>query len=143
MKLLFDKLVFPGFFSKTIINEGLKYILVGGLCTIIDFILLYILTEDVGLSYLPSSIISFITGTVLNYFLCTIWIFKIRVVKKRRHEFLYYILISGIGLLINTLAIWGFTEILNIYYMISKLLATLITFWWNFGARKYFLHSNK
>lgn len=143
MKLLFDKVVFPGFFSKIIFIEGLKYIIVGGLCTIIDFILLYILTENFSLSYLPSSIISFITGTVLNYFLCTIWIFKIRVVKKRRHEFLYYILISGIGLLINTLTIWGFTELLSIYYLFSKLLATLITFWWNFGARKYLLHFNK
>ena len=26
------------------------------------------------------------------------------------------------------------------HFMISKLAATFLTYWWNFGARKYFLH---
>jgi putative flippase GtrA len=83
------------------------------------------------------------SGTVLNYYLCTFWIFKIRVVGNRNHEFLYYAGITAIGLGINTLLIWIFTEFIGLYFMLSKLLATFITYWWNFGARKYFLHTIK
>jgi putative flippase GtrA len=81
------------------------------------------------------------SGTVLNYYLCTLWIFKIRVVQNRYHEFFCYIFITGISLGINTLLIWGITEFVGLYFMLSKALATFVTFWWNFGARKYFLHT--
>lgn len=119
----------------------LKYTIVGGICTVLDFFLLYALTHFFGINYLLSSVISFMSGTLFNYFLCIGWIFDIRVIKKRHQEFLYYILITGIGLVINTLIIWLLTEYLGVYFMISKIVAVFITFWWNFLARKYFLHS--
>lgn len=124
-------------------TEGVKYLLVGGICTLLDFALLYLLTANFGVNYLLASIISFATGTVLNYFLSTFWIFDIRVVEKRHHEFGYYLLITAVGLIINTALIWFFTTYLHTYFLISKLVATAVTFWWNFGARKYFLHSLK
>lgn len=123
-------------------TQGAKYLLVGGVCTILDFSLLYVLTHFLGINYVLSSIVSFMSGTVLNYFLCTIWIFKISKVQNRYREFFYYALITAVGLGINTLVIWGLTEYLSLYFMLSKLLATFVTYWWNFLARKYFLHSN-
>jgi len=83
------------------------------------------------------------TGTILNYYLCTFWIFKIRIVENRTLEMFYYIIITAVGLCINTFFIWGLTELFSLYYMLSKLLATFVTYWWNFGARKYFLHTVK
>lgn len=135
------------FRNKILCNEtfkqALKYFFVGGGCTILDFAILFILTHFFSLNYLISSIISFMSGTVLNYALCTIWIFRIRVIQKRFHEFLYYMIITGIGLGINTLLIWSFTEFIGLYYLISKLFATFVTYWWNFFARKHFLHTIK
>ena len=133
-------------YSKLIVKnetftQAVKYVIVGGFCTILDFTLLYILTRYVGFNYLTSSIISFMSGTVLNYFLCTYWIFKVKVVENRKHEFIFYVIITAIGLGINTLLIWSFTEFWGLYFMLSKLMATFVTYWWNFGARKYFLHT--
>jgi putative flippase GtrA len=122
-------------------TQAVKYFIVGGFCTVLDFALLFILTHFVGLNYLTSSIISFMSGTVLNYFLCTYWIFKVKVVENRKHEFIFYVIITAIGLGINTLLIWSFTEFWGLYFMLSKLMATFVTYWWNFGARKYFLHT--
>jgi len=130
-------------FKNSLFTEAFKYLFVGGLCTLLDFSLLFLLTKYLGINYIASSILSFMSGTILNYYLCTIWIFKIRVIVKRQHEFLYYLIITGIGLGINTILIWGFTEFLALYFMLSKLLATFVTYWWNFGARKYFLHTIK
>jgi putative flippase GtrA len=124
-------------------RQAIKYLIVGGVCTIIDFALLYTLTKFCGLNYLVSSTISFLSGTFLNYYLCTFWIFKVRAVEKIHHELLYYIIITMVGLGISVLLIWVFTHFLGFYFMISKLLATFVTYWWNFGARKYFLHTIK
>ena len=63
------------------------------------------------------------SGAVINYFLCTFWIFKVRVIEKRYHEFIYYLIITGVGLGINTLIIWGVTEFMGLYFMLSKLFA--------------------
>jgi len=125
------------------VSQALKYFVVGGFCTVIDFAILFIVTHYWGLNYLPTSIVSFMFGTVLNYYLCTCWIFKVRAIENRRIEFMYYIFITVIGLGINTILIWVCTSFLGIYFMVSKLLATFVTYWWNFGARKYFLHTIK
>ncbi len=124
-------------------TQAAKYFIVGGFCTTLDLAMLFVLTHVTDIKYITSSIISFMSGTVLNYYLCTFWIFKIRVIEKRHHEFFYYTIITAIGLGINTLLIWSFTEFIGLYFMLSKLLATFVTYWWNFGARKYFLHTIK
>lgn len=124
-------------------TQAIKYFGVGGLCTVVDISLLFVLSHYGGLNYITSSIISFLAGTILNYFLCTFWIFKVRRIKKRYQEFGFYLLITVIGLALNTFVIWGVTELFGLNYMISKLFAIFVTYWWNFGARKYFLHTIK
>jgi len=124
-------------------SQAVKYFMVGGFCTVIDLSMLFIFTHFLKINYLTSSIISFMSGAVINYYLCTFWIFKIRVIEKRYHEFIYYLIITGVGLGINTLIIWGVTEFIGLYFMFSKLFAIVVTYWWNFGARKYFLHTIK
>lgn len=132
------------FYSKNeIFNQAAKYIVVGGLCTLLDSGFLFVFTYYMKIDYLKSSIFSFSFGTILNYYLCTYWIFSLRIIKKRHYEFFYYLIISSIGLVINTILMWSFTTYFGLYFMISKLIAVSVTFWWNFGARKYFLHTLK
>ncbi len=130
-------------FNNDTVVQGMKYLMVGGICTLFDFSLLYLLFRVFKLYYVLSSAISFMSSSILNYLLCTLWIFKIRVVENRSLEMFYYLIISGVGLTINTLLVWGFTELLSLFVMISKVLATIVTFVWNFGARKYLLHNIK
>lgn len=125
--------------AKTITQAG-KYLVVGGFCTIVDMWLLYQLTS-LGAHYMLSAAVSFTTGVTLNYFMCTGWIFKESKIKNKGVEMLLYFVISIIGLLINLVGIWLLTELLALHYMLSKLLATMATFVWNFLSRKYFLHN--
>ncbi len=133
---------FQASLKHEIVNQAAKYSIVGGVCTILDFALLFIVTHYLGVNYIISSMISFLVATILNYYLCVSWIFKFRAVKKKYQEFLFYLVISGVGLTLNTVIIWGVTEFLGYYFMVSKIFATGLVFVWNFGARKYFLHSN-
>lgn len=120
--------------------QGIKYVFVGGTCTVLDFLILFVGAEWLGYPYLPVSIFSFLCGVVLNYFLCTYWIFKVHIVGRATIEFGLYVLISLVGLLINTGVIYVATSLCGLYVMVSKLLSAAITYFWNFFARKFLLH---
>ena len=106
-----------------------------------DIAVLYGLTKYIGMNYLISSIFSFMVGVVINYFLCVIWIFDVRVVENRAHEFFYYFVITIGALGINTLIIWVLTRYCEVYFLISKIVASLVTLFYNFILRKIFLHT--
>ena len=129
-------------FRNETFQQAIKYLFVGGICTALDFLVLFLLVELCHINYIIASVFSFICGVILNYFICTYWIFKVRFIKKKKYEFLVYIAVSIVGLGINTFCIWGLTNFFHFYFMISKLLSSVVTYFWNFCIRKYFLHSN-
>lgn len=125
------------------IKEFVQYAVVGGTCTLIDFVLLYLLTTKGGVHYLVSSSISFAIGVVVNWVLCTYWIFDYHKVQRQSMEFMYYVLISAVGLGLNALLMWLFTDGFGLWFMVSKLIAAGITLFYNFFARKILLHTKK
>ena len=56
--------------------EIARFVLVGGACFVLDYGLLYILTEYVGLYYLLSAGISFSVSVFVNYWLCLACVFR-------------------------------------------------------------------
>lgn len=136
------KILIKNFLRKDIFKEGLKYLLVGGTCTVLDFLILYLLVNTFSVNYVLSSVISFSLAVLLNYYLCTLWIFKVRKVSNVYKEILFYILISVVGLFLNSGLIWFLTETFSMQFLLSKVFATPIVLIWNFLGRKYFLHTD-
>ena len=62
---------------KKLIDQILKFGVVGGLAFLIDYVLLYALTEFVGIHYLISSVISFTVSLIFNYILSIKWVFDV------------------------------------------------------------------
>ena len=118
-----------------------RYTFVGGIAFIVDFASLYLLTEFVGFHYLYSAAIAFIIGLIINYILSILWVFKSRAVNKKIVEFIIFAIIGMIGLGLNEIIIWFSTERINLYYLHSKLISTVIVYFWNFLARKYILYN--
>jgi len=124
--------------DKTII-QFFRYFIVGGLAFVVDFVFLYLLTNQLKLYYLFSAAISFTLGLILNYILSKAWVFNRAVLKNRFIEFRVFALIGIGGLTINELFIWFFTEKGHIHYLFSKILIAFFVFLWNFFARKFTL----
>lgn len=116
-----------------------RYTFVGGIAFIFDFGSLYILTEYYNIYYLISAAIAFLLGLTINYFLSIVWVFQKRSIESKYMEFIVFALIGIFGLVLNGLIIWFFTEIVNIHYMYSKLISTVIVYLWNFFIRKFVL----
>lgn len=116
-----------------------RYLFVGGAAFIVDFLSLFILTDFFGIYYLISAAIAFLLGLIANYFLSISWVFNKRKLKNRHIEFGMFAIIGIIGLGLNEIFIWFFTQDLQVYYLISKIFAAIIILFWNFFARKYIL----
>ena len=132
---LFHKL-FYGSTDKLLI-QFVRYFFVGGLAFVVDFGLLYILTEYAGLHYLLSATLSFIAGLLVNYIISCLWVFNGSKFKNRLVEFLFFATIGVVGLALNDALIWLFTDCIGTHYMFSKIVAAAMVYLWNFFARKY------
>lgn len=137
IKTLFVKL----FLAKTNNSyiQFLRSIFVGAIATLADIGLLYILTDFAHTHYLVSTGIAFILGTVVNYVLSIFWVFKEKKLKSKTAEFVVFAVIGAVGLLLNELFMWLFTDVAGLYYLLSKVIATIIVFLFNFLIRKKFL----
>ncbi len=142
--------MFEKFLKKLFLEETdnwfiqlFRYLFVGGAAFLVDYGLLVLLTEVFGLHYLVSATISFIAGLIVNYLLSTSWIFRKSKMENKWAEFLIFSIIGVVGLLLNNLLLYLFTDLAHIHYMISKLITTAIVMLWNFGARKIILFNRK
>lgn len=140
-------LLLRGRFSELLLaptDNGLlqfgRYCLVGGVATVVDWGCLYI-AERLGLHYLMAAVIGFLGGLVCNYTLSKFMVFNAETAKlDPRREFLAYGAIGVVGLLLTLVFMYIMTEWLHIYFMISKVVATVLVLFWNFLARKYMLY---
>ena len=119
----------------------LRYGIVGGIAYSVDFGFLFFLTEFIKIHYLVSAAIAFILGLLTNYVLSILWVFPKRTLADKRIEFLIFSIIGLIGLGLNEVIIWFFTELVHFHYLISKIFSTVVVFLWNFLARKKILFS--
>lgn len=116
--------------------------IVGIICFIIDYGLMIILTEVVGLTYLVSCALSFIISTIVNYILSMRFVFESKENVNKTVEFILFVIMSTIGLGLTELLMFLAVDKLNIYYMISKIVVTGIVMIYNFVTRKIFLEKH-
>ncbi|WP_456087521.1 GtrA family protein [Parabacteroides sp.] len=128
--------------TNNLLIQLIRYTIVGGLAFIVDFGLLFILTEYFGLHYIASATCSFLAGLLVNYYISTAWIFE-STIKSKQIEFTLFALIGVVGLGLNDLLIWIFTEKCHIYYMFSKLITAALVYLWNFLGRKYLVFNKQ
>ena len=121
--------------DNTII-QFFRYLFVGGIAAVVNIGMLYVFTDIVHINYIISNVLSFTLGLFTNYILSKKFVFQGETSISKTKEFIIYAIIGVLGLGIDTLLVWLFTDVFKVYYMISKLISTLIVFVWNFGARK-------
>lgn len=123
---------------QKLVNQILKFGVVGGGAFLIDYVVLFILTEFVGIHYLTSSVISFIVSLIFNYILSIKWVFDVKK-KQTVKEIAIFTILSVMGLGINQVVMYVGSDFLGIHYMLTKLVATAIVMVWNFVTRKIFI----
>lgn len=124
---------------KQLIAQFAKFGVVGVIAFVIDYGLLVLLTEVFGVNYLISATISFVVSVVFNYVASMRYVFTHKEDMSRRREFIIFIVLSVIGLIINDAMMWAGVDLLGISYLLVKIVATVVVAIWNFITRKIFL----
>ena len=117
----------------------MKFGVVGAIAFVIDYGLLALLTEVFGIHYLVSATVSFTVSVIFNYLASMRYVFTHKEGMSRRREFVIFVTLSVIGLLINNACMWVGVEMFGWHYLIVKIGATFIVMIWNFVSRKVLL----
>lgn len=124
--------------NNKLLMQIIKFVIVGGIATIIDYIIFFILHELLKIPTLPSNITSFTISVIYNYIASVKWVFDVKKDDPKK-QFIIFLILSIIGLLINTVIVYITIDVLNWYSMICKIIATGIVMVFNFITRKIFL----
>lgn len=122
-----------------LLNQILRFGVVGVIATLIDYGLFLLLTEVCHLHYLLANPIAFLVSVIFNYILSVKFVFDVDKRHSTGAQFTYFTLMSAVGLGINELALWLLSDLLHIPYQLSKLAATAVVMVYNFVTRKLFL----
>ena len=125
--------------TRKLLIQIFKFGIVGGIATVIDFVFLYIFREFCHFPVLVSNTLSFCISVIYNYTASVKWVFDVNKEKDAKKQFIIFIVFSVIGLLLNNAIMWLTVDFLSIYYMLAKIIATVIVMVFNFVTRKIFL----
>ena len=128
--------------TDNIFLQFFRYIFVGGASFLIDFFLLYFFSDFCGIYYLISAILSFIISLLFNYLISTRWVFNQNNIDNFVVEFNLFLLIGIVGLIFTEIILYLCTDILGIYYLLSKIISAAIVLFWNFLARRFMFYGN-
>ena len=131
-------------YFKTIIIEEtenkwlvlLRYLITGGLVTIINILLLYLFVDSFKINYVISNILSMVICITITYYISKKIIFTKKVKIGVKKEYISYIFIAIISIIIDTVILNILTEKFSIYYIISKILSTCISTITNYILKK-------
>ena len=123
--------------DKLLISKFIKFGVVGCSGMLIDFGTTYICKEKLKINKYLSNCIGFILAATSNYVLNRIWTFESHK-EEIGVQYFQFMIVSIIGLGINSLILYLLTDKLKWNFYFSKLIAIAITTIWNFFANLLF-----
>ncbi len=127
--------------KKSNIKDFLLYLVVGGIATVTEWVLFFIM-DKCNIHYVIATVIAYLMSTFVNWLAGRLLVFK-----DGHSSFLKELLgiyVAGIvGLLLNLVIMWLAVDIANVNEMISKVLATAIVFFYNFLVRKLIIYNRR
>lgn len=127
---------------RGLIEQLLKFGVVGAAATLIDFAVMIVLTELAGLDPVISAGISFTVSVVFNYLASMRFVFTRREDLGRAAEAAIFVALSLAGLAINEVLMWLGVTMLRLNYVLVKVAATCVVMLWNFLSRKRWLDAS-
>ena len=125
------------------VTQLFRYVITGASTFFVDYLLLFLL-EMAGVHYLPAAALAFTVGITCNFLLTKFFAFKaVDPSVGPTAEVVVFIAISVGGLVLTTLLMYFFTSRLHLYFMVSKLISSMMVFFWNFLGRKVILYPGK
>ncbi|MBU2552877.1 MAG: GtrA family protein [Bacteroidales bacterium] len=122
------------------ISKFIKFGVVGFSGLFVDFGLTYFTKEKLHIPKYVANAIGFMSAATSNYFLNRIWTFESHN-PEIMLEYSQFILISIIGLVINTFILWLLVSRFKFNFYLAKVFAIGVVTIWNFFANLFITFS--
>ncbi|MCM2339327.1 MAG: GtrA family protein [Burkholderiales bacterium] len=110
----------------------LRYIIAGSTATLANLETIYICVNYFHLWYLISAAIAFCVGVITSYVLQRFFTFEENPKTNTQKQFSHFFIFALVMLGLNTLLVYVFVDIINIWYLLSQALASLIIAFLNY-----------
>jgi putative flippase GtrA len=147
-----------------LMEQIMKFGVVGVVCFLIDFVITMVVSTllrsgagmDTGTAALIGAFFGFTISVIINYILSMRFVFVPKENISKDKSFVAFVILSLIGMLINSILLFVFIDILygNVVFLrkvlseesmniIAKIFATVIVMVYNFITRKIFLEKKE
>ena len=127
---------------RKLIEQFLKFGVVGTIAFCIDYGVLMLLSQVFGVNPVIAAGVSFCVSVIFNYLASMRYVFTHREDMSRGREFVIFIVLSAVGLVINEACMAVGVAALGtsaLMVTVTKLFATAVVMVWNFFSRKKWL----
>lgn len=122
---------------QALILKFLKFGLVGFSGLLIDFGITYLVKEKIRWNKYVANSFGFTLASINNYLLNRIWTFQ-SLDPEIGWQFSKFMLVAVVGLFINNLIIYFLNDRVKLNFYVSKFLAIVIVFLWNFLVNYFY-----
>ena len=126
-----------------LLAQIMKFGIVGVIATVIDFGVMNLLHYGLRLDILIANTAGFVISLVFNYLASMKYVFAHKEGMSRRREFVIFVVLSVIGLVLNDGIVLVLNTRLGFEANIAKICATAIVMAYNFVTRKIFLEGDE
>lgn len=114
-----------------------RFIISGGMAFLTNITLLFLLTNNIGIWYLTSSVIAFLGAFFVSFSMQKYWTFQSREFGVIVNEVGRTIILTLINLFLNTVFMYLFVEFMHIHYLFAQILSAGII-----AIETYFVYKN-
>lgn len=107
-------------------KSAAKYIFSGGMATITNLLILYVLVEFLGVHYLIASTAAFVVSIAVSFTMQKFWTFEDSSKDNIHAQFAFYLAVVLFNLALNTFLVYASVEWLHIWYFMAQFIAGAI-----------------
>lgn len=111
-----------------------RFVAVGALCTLLQYLVLAAGVEWLGAAVVPASSAGFVLSACLNYLLNRRYTYASTLPHRRAAP--RFVVVLATGLLINALFMLLLHGYLGLHYLPAQVLTTVVTMIWNYMAHR-------
>ena len=135
-----------GYFDKRKVTSSLHrqivlFLISGGICFAADLAILVFLVEIMKMNVIIANCISVIFSIYIAYKLNVKFIFRNGKFGLSKEVTLFFVF-SGISFLLDVFFLFLLVKYVMMWYVIAKIIVTLLVALFNFSTRKWFIFSN-
>jgi dolichol-phosphate mannosyltransferase len=129
-------------YKYVIINQFVKFVLVGGSGVLVNLFVYSVMVSYMSLHYVLSATLSFIVANICNYYFNRVFTFNIRHGRRFFFVYLKFLTVCTLGYIINIVSLICLVEVLHLGKITAQLFAILLSTLNNFIGSKQWAFRN-